>query len=161
MYIVKQFGKSSKTYNPPKATRGGYGRAFDKQPEQPLTGMVQGLKAAKGEERFARSLNKAVKKGMVLQYFFRWTTLKRGLVGYKELDFLVITPSGVVAISVKGGFVHQSSSSKAQDKLNEIIILNQLRQLGYATDRVISILAEDIHNQDEADKIAKRLGVFR
>ena len=162
VYTVKTFGKiRSKNFSPPKATRGGYGRAFDKKIDPPLSGMVQGMKAAKGEERLARSLNKAVKSGLVLNYFFRWTTLKRGTVGFKELDFLVMTPSGVVAISVKGGFTHQSSASKEQDRLNEVIILTQLRQLGYPADRVITVEAEDLYNQDAADKIAKKLGVLR
>lgn len=162
-YTVKPYGGKprNKNFTPPTATRGGYGRAFYKKPDDPLTGMVQGMKAAKGEERFARSLNKSVKQGLVLQYFFRWTTLRRGTVGYKELDFLVVTPSGVIAVSVKGGFVHQSASSKAQDMLNEAIILSQLHQLGYAADRVITIKAEDLYNQAEADKIARRLGVYR
>jgi len=162
MYTVKRFGtRRNKTFSPPVATRGGYGRAFDKKIDSPLSGMVQGMKAAKGEERFARMLNKSVKNGMVLQYFFRWTTLKRGTVGFKELDFLIMTPSGVVAVSVKGGFTHQSSSSKEQDRLNEVIILTQLRQLGYPADRVITVEAEDLFSQEAADKIGKKLGVYR
>jgi len=162
MYTVKTFGKiRNKNFSPPKATRGGYGQAFNKKIDPPLTGTVQGMKAAKGEERLARSLNKAMKQGLVLQYFFRWTTLRRGTVGFKELDFLVMTASGVVAISVKGGFTHQSSSAKEQDRLNEVIILTQLRQLGYPADRVITVEAEDLFNQTEADKIARKLGVYR
>lgn len=162
MYTVKTFGKiRNKNFSPPKATRGGYGRAFDKKIDPPLTGTVQGMKAAKGEERLARSLNKAMKQGLVLQYFFRWTTLRRGTVGYKEADFVIITASEVIVISVKGGFVHQSSASKEQDRLNELIILSALRQQGLAAQRVITVEAEDLYNQDEADKIARKLGVYR
>jgi hypothetical protein len=162
-YTVKQYGGKprNKNFSPPTATRGGFNQAFAKKLDDPLTGLVQGQKAAKGEERLARSLNKSVKQGLVLQYFFRWTTLRRGTVNYKELDFLILTPSGVIAISVKGGFVHQSAASKEQDRLNELIILAQLHQQGLAADRVISINAEDLYNQAEADKIARRLGVYR
>ncbi len=143
-------------------TRGGYTSFINREPERPLTGQVQGQKAAEGEERLARSIEKGVSKGLVLFHYFRWTTLKRGTVGYKELDEFVMTMFGPVAISVKGtGIIHQTDAQKNQDKLNEIIILNKLRSLGYNVPEIKSIPAKKLSTQKEADKVARDLGLYR
>lgn len=145
-----------------RITRGGNTTFVNREKERPLSGKVQNQKAAKGEERLARTLEKSISKGLVRQYLFRWTTLKRNVVGYKELDFLVMANNGPVAISVKGeAFVHRSSSSKEQDKINEILIISRLRDFGINVDRVHSIPAESLNTQQDADKVARKLGVYR
>lgn len=160
---MKRFGKLPRSrFIPPKQTRGG---AFnpDKPPEKPLVGQIQGLKAAEGEERLSRTHDKGIGKGLVRDYRFRWTTLKRGTVGYKELDFLTFKSNGeVLAISVKGStFVHKTSADKEQDKLNELIILDQLRKYGLNVPEVKTVYAEELETQEAADKVGRKLGIYR
>ncbi len=143
-------------------TRGGYTSFINREPERPLVGKVQNQKAAKGEERLARTFDKSIGRGIIQDYKFRWTTLRRGVVGYKELDFLVYSNLGPVAISVKGtDFVHRNAKSKEQDKINEILILSKLRELGYNVPRITTIPAEKLKTQKEADKVARDLGLYR
>lgn len=160
---MKSFGKSPTRRTPraPKATRGG-GFNPNKEPEAPLTGQVQSQRAAQGEERFARTLEKGIRKGLVLRHYFRWTTLKRSTLAYKELDELVILPGRTLAISIKGeDFVHRSAASKNQDRINELIILNALKKLGINVPEITSIAAADLATQEQADKVGRRLGVYR
>ena len=159
---MKSFGKLPRTaFTPPKHER----RAFipEKPKERPLTGQVQGMKAAMGEERLARTLDKAIAKGIVREHRFRWTTLKRSTMNYKELDELVIKSNGeVVAISVKGqGFVHRGTAAIEQDKLNELIIMVQLRKYGYNVNKIETIADTELETQEAADKVARKLGLYR
>ena len=121
------------------------------------------MKAAQGEERLARTLDKAINKGIVREHRFRWTSLKRGTVGYKELDELVIKSNGeVVAISVKGqSFVHRGTAAIEQDKLNELIIMVQLRKYGYMVNKIETVADTELKTQEDADKVARRLGLYR
>jgi hypothetical protein len=160
---MKQYGKlPRRAFRPPAPTRGG-GYSFERKEEEPLTGLVQDKKAAQGEERLARTLEKGIRKGVVREHRFRWTTLKRGTPGYKELDELVFLTNGrVMAISVKGeDFVHRGATAKAQDKINEIIILAKLRELGYNVPEITTVAANALKTQDDADKIGRKLGVYR
>lgn len=124
---------------------------------------MQGQKAAQGEERLARTIEKAISKKIVRQHYFRWTTLKRGTVGYKELDELIITANGgVIPVSVKGNdFVHRNAADKEQDKLNEAIILKRLRELGFNAPMIYSVAADDLKTQEQADKVGRKLGFYR
>jgi multidrug efflux pump subunit AcrA (membrane-fusion protein) len=162
---MKKFGAipKNKRFTPPEPTRGGNTSAFEKKKEQPLTGKVQNMKAAQGEERLARSIEKGITKGIVREHRFRWTTLKRGTVGYKELDELVFLMNGrVVAISVKGNsFVHRGDAAHEQDKINELLQMVALRNLGYAVARIDSIADTELATQEMADKAARKLGVYR
>jgi len=161
---MKSFGKLPRTkFTPPKPTRGGNTSFINREKERPLTGQVQGMKAAQGEERLARTLEKAIAKGIVREHRFRWTSLKRGTVGYKELDELVIKSNGeVVAISVKGqSFVHRGTAAIEQDKLNELIIMVQLRKYGYSVNKIETVADTELKTQDDADKVARRLGLYR
>lgn len=143
-------------------TRGGNTSFINRTKERPLTGKVQNVKAAEGEERLARTLDRSISKGLVRDYKFRWTTLKRGIVGYKELDFLVNSNLGPVAISVKGeGFVHRGSAAHEQDKINELLIISKLRDMDINVSEVKTISAEKLKTQKEADKAAKDLGLYR
>lgn len=147
---------------PPRPTRGGGFNPF-KKPEAPLTGKVQDLKAAQGEERFARTLEKGISKGIVREHKFRWTTLKRGTVGYKELDELIFLTNGrVLAVSVKGqAFVHAGSKNKKQDRINEALQLARLSELGYAVAKIETVFDTELTTQEMADKAGRRLGVYR
>ena len=71
----KNFGKRPRkhSFSPPKAKRGGFKGAINKEAEIPLTGMVQNLKAAKGEERLSRTVYKAMNKGLVTDFKFRYS----------------------------------------------------------------------------------------
>lgn len=160
---MKKYGVLPKSrFIPPKATRGG-GFNPEKKREAPLTGQVQGLKAAQGEERLARTLDKGVQKGIVKEHRFRWTTLKRGTVGYKELDELVFKTNGdILAISVKGTeFVHKNAGDKEQDRINELIIIAKLREYGFNVGGVTSVPADKLKTQEDADKVGRTLGVYR
>lgn len=160
---MKRFGVLPRSkFSPPKASRGG-GFNFAKEPEAPLTGQVQGQKSAQGEERFARTLDKGIRKGLVRQHIFRWTTLRRGVVGYKELDELVYKTNGdVLAISVKGkDFVHRNAGDKEQDRINELIIVAKLREYGINVARVTTVYDTELETQEMADKAGRRLGVYR
>jgi len=143
-------------------TRGGNTSFINREQEQPLTGRVQDKKAAEGEERLARTIEKGIRKGLVLYHYFRWTTLRRGVVGFKELDELVFTPFGAIAISVKGDdFVHRSAATKEQDKLNELIIMNALNKQGIRVAKITSVPAEKLKTQKDADKVGRELRIYR
>jgi hypothetical protein len=158
------YKRKPKSYFKPPApiTRGGNTSFINREEEKPLRGEVQGQKAAEGEERLARTIEKSISKGLVQYHYFRWTTLKRGTVGYKELDEFVMTIFGPVAISVKGaGVIHQTEAQKNQDKLNELIILTKLRSLGFAVAEIKSVPATKLKTQAEADKVGRSLGIYR
>lgn len=146
----------------PEPRRGG-GFQFEKKVEPPLTGKVQNLKAAQGEERLARTIEKSIGKGIVSRHYFRWTTAPRGTNVYKELDELVVKANGeVIAISVKGaGFVHRNSSEKEQDKINELIILKTLRQKGFNASEIKTVFDYELETQDSADKVGRKLGIYK
>jgi hypothetical protein len=160
---MSRFGKPPrpKRFSPPTATRGGGYGFFAKEVEEPLTGEVHGLKAAKGEERFARVLNKAIKKGSVRSYFFRSSPgLEKGQPGWKELDFEIETTSGTVAVSVEGAdFVHKGESKRNQDKINEMLIMARLAKMGRPVPRIERVFDYELTTQADAEKVVKRLGI--
>ena len=144
-------------------SRGG-GFRPNREPERPLTGVVQNQKAAEGEERLARTLEKSIRKGIVRQHIFRWTTLRRSIANvHKELDELVELANGRwVAISVKGdGIVHGGTSQQNKDKLNELIIIKKLAELGVYVPQIISVPANSLKTQEAADKECRKIGVYR
>lgn len=162
---MKKFGAypRARRFTPPSPTRGGTPGAFEKPQEEALSGSVNGLKAAKGEERLVRTIRKGMKKGMVQGFYFRYSPgMPRNVVGWKELDLLVSAGGRTLAISIKGeGFVHKANADKQGDKLNEVIILSRLRKMGYDIANIISIPAESLSSQEQADKIGRSLGVYR
>ena len=162
---AKGFNKPFKAthFTPPKPTRGGYTDVFKKPVEQPLTGIVHQLKAAQGEERFARTLEKGIKKGMVQGYYFRYSPgMPRNTVGWKELDFLVGAAGQTIAISIVGtAFVHKSSGANQQDLLNDLIILGRLNNMGYNVPEIKHISSDSLDTQEHADKAGRDLGVYR
>jgi hypothetical protein len=80
--------------------------------------MVQGMQASAPEERMARALSDAN-----IQYQFRYTVgAPRGLPGWKELDFLILTHGIVYALEVDTAFTHRDKGQK--DVLHDAIIQN-------------------------------------
>jgi len=160
---MSRYGKPPrpKRFTPPTATRGGRYGFFAKEEEEPLTGEVHGLKAAKGEERLARVLNKAIKKGNVRSYFFRSSPgLEKGQPGWKELDFEIETVGGTIAVSVEGAdFVHKGESKRNQDKINEMLIMARLAKMGRPVPRIERVFDYELTTQADAEKVAKRLGI--
>ena len=160
---MTNFGKkpTNKRFHPPKATRGGWRGLIATKKEAPLTGMVQNLKAAKGEERLSRTLNRSINKGLVTEYKFRMSPGQpKQTPGWLELDFLIVTPSRAIAVSVKGaGFVHLNTQAK--DKLNEMMIVQRLKKMGYDVYKVESVFDYQLNTQEAADKVAAGLGVYR
>lgn len=159
---MKSYGKLPRSRFSLPVTRGG-GFNPNKDPEPPLTGKVQNLKAAQGEERLSRTIQKGINKGIVAKHIFRWTTAPRATQTYKELDSLVILANKrVLAISVKGtDFVHKTSADKEQDKINELIILKKLKEDGYNVNEITSVPADKLKTQEGADKVGKDLGIYK
>lgn len=161
-YRVKSFGNlKPKRFTPPKATRGGYTDFFARTPEKPLTGQINGLKAAKGEERLSRAIDKGRKNGYVLGYYFRSSPgIPKGDVGWLELDFEIQTVHGTIAVSVKGAdFVHRGESKKNEDKLKEIKLLDRLRRIGRPVPKIETVFDYELKTQADADKVARKLGI--
>lgn len=144
-------------------SRGG-GFNPNKEPERPLYGVVQGQKAAEGEERFARTLEKSIKKGIVRQHLFRWTTLRRSIANvHKELDSLIELSNGRwVAVSIKGsGLIHGSITQRNKDRLSELIIIKKLAELGIYVPEIITVPADNLKTQEASDKEGKKIGIYR
>lgn len=158
-YTVKPFGKLKNYRAFPKATRGGSTIAFASKKESPLQGQVQGLKAAKGEERLARGLDKRMGKGSVLGYYFRSSPgLTKGVSGWKELDFEVFSLHGTIAISVMGAdFVHRGEAKRSQDTINELMLMQRLGNLGRPVKSIEHVFDYELKDQDSAEKVLKRL----
>lgn len=83
-----------------------------------LTGSVDGITASAPEERLAKALDKAN-----LQYIFRYTVgAPRGLPGWKEIDFVVLTKGMLYLVEVDTAFTHRAKEN--QDVLHDAIALN-------------------------------------
>lgn len=135
--------------------------AFETPEEAPLSGQVHGLKAAKGEERFARALEKRIKKGIVLSYYFRESPgIAKGAPGWNELDFEIFTIFGTIAVSIKGaGFVHKGESSRNKDKLNELLLMDRLSKIGRPVSEIKSVWDYELNSMDEVERIMRRFGL--
>jgi hypothetical protein len=158
------FGKlRPKRFTAPKATRGGYKGFFETKKEAPLTGKISGLKAAQGEERLARALDKRKKQGTVRQYFFRSSPgmPKIAAAQWKELDFEIFTLFGTIAVSVEGAsFVHMGESKRNQDKINEMLLMERLAKLGRPVRKIERVFDYELKDQEGAEKVAKKLGLL-
>lgn len=158
------FGKLPTTYfRPPKRLSRGGAFQPNKEPERPLTGQVKGLKASDDEEYLSRTIEKGISKGIVRDYEFRWTSAKRGSVYYKEMDFKIILANGTLLpiMLVENSFVHRSAGTKEKDKLNQLHLLQKLREMGYNVREIIQVPNEQVSTQEKADKMGRKLGVYR
>lgn len=149
-------------FKSPKSTRGG-GYNFERKQEPPLTGEVQDQRAAQGEERFARTLEKARSKGLIQGYLFRYSpAIPKGLPGWLEVDFVILRAQGSKAVSVKGvDFVHKGESARQEDKKKELLLLTRLRSIGLDIPRIDSIAADSLSTQEQADQTGRAIGVYR
>lgn len=122
-------------------------------PEQ-LTGVVQGVKASAPEERMAKALDKAQ-----IQYQFRYTVgAPRGLPGWKELDFLILTKGVMYAVEVDTAFTHRFKSNS--DVLHDAIIQNdpEIKSAGVLWPTVIHADGDaDLATDGNAEHYVKRL----
>lgn len=155
------FFKKKRITLPERLSRGG-SFEFNKEQERPLTGKVQNVNAAKGEERLSRTAEKGIKKRILNYYHFRWRTLKQ-VAFSKELDFLFVLANGrAVLVSVKNAdFTHFGTKAKETDKLNEISILRKVRELGFSAEKVETVFDRDLDTQEKADKMGRKLGIYR
>jgi len=117
-FIIKRDAKEYVSSNAPKLN--------NKAPEEFFTGQVRGLKAAAAEERVARALDM-----LNVEYYFRFGTAGgRGAPGWKEIDFLFPLHGKHYPVDlVEKTFIHRGTDT--HDKMNEAIIMDQLKKGGY------------------------------
>ena len=116
--------------------------------DEELIGEVQGFPASAPEERLAKAFDKAE-----IQYIFRYTVGgPRGLPGWKEIDFLVLTKGVVYPIEVDTAFTHRGK--QASDVLHDAIIQNDkdLQALGQIWPEVLHVDGDTTLANDENAK---------
>jgi hypothetical protein len=102
------------------------------EPEM-LTGTVKDMDASAPEERLARALDEAG-----INYYFRWTVgAPRGLPGWKEVDFIIMSGGLLYAAEVDTAFTHRGKEQS--DILHDAIILNDrnLQEMGTVYPQVL------------------------
>ena len=111
-----------------------------------LGGMVQGKKASAPEERLFRALDEIG----IDNAEFRYTIgAPRGLPGWKELDALIPTKSGLIfAVEVDTAFTHREKGRA--DVLHDAIVLQDLTKQG------MNIWPKVIHLDGESDLSDRR-----
>lgn len=123
------------------------------KPEQ-LLGVVQDMQASAPEERFARAL-----EDLDLQYVFRYTSgAPKGLPGWKELDFIVVTNGLVYLVEVDTAFTHRGKEAK--DVLHDAILMNdtEIQMMGEVWPTVIHADGDgELASQDTASAYVKRM----
>lgn len=88
------------------------------QEPEALMGVVEGMEASAPEERLAKALDEAQ-----IRYIFRYTVgAPRGLPGWKEVDFIVLTKGITYALEVDTAFTHRSKANS--DVLHDAIVQN-------------------------------------
>jgi len=122
--------------------------------KEQLIGTVRGMKASDLEERFAAALDQ--RRRSVDGYYFRLpVNAPRGMPGWKELDFLVIS-RGYHPIQIDDvTFVHKGQRALAQDKLNDVIIMNALASMSPRPIRHIP--STRLGDKDAAMSVVKEL----
>lgn len=58
-------------------------------------------------------------------------------------------------------FVHRNAGDKEQDRLNELIIISKLREYGINASKVTTIFDTELETQEQADKTARKNGLYR
>jgi len=130
----------------------------DNDGRETLTGMIRGMKASDLEERFGYALDKAMQRGSVDDYRFRFAIGARGLPGWKELDYLVISRGGYYPVQIDDTtFIHRGTSG--HDILTEQVILDGLRKMGIHPFPIERVTDRVLGNQKDADRfIRERFG---
>lgn len=128
--------------------------AISNDGEETLTGMVGDKTASAPEERMARALQKNNK-----QFMFRYVVgAPRGLPGWKEVDFIVLTGGVVYALEVDTAFTHRNKEHK--DRLHDAIILNdpEVKSLGVLWPTVLHADGDsELADDRNADAYVRRI----
>jgi hypothetical protein len=109
----------------------------------------------------ARVLYKKIQRGQVRDFYFRSSPgIPKGIPGWKELDYEIMTPHGNIAISVEGAaFVHRGESKRNQDKINELLLMERLKKLGRAVAKIHRIFDYELTTEEDAEKALKKVGI--
>jgi hypothetical protein len=122
------------------------------EPEQ-LTGVVQGLQASAPEERFAKALDRHG-----VNYKFRTVVgAPKGMPGWKELDFLILSGGLLYASEVDTAFTHRKK--QYADVLHDAIILNdkEIQSYGQLYPQVRHVDGDsDLSSQELADAYVQK-----
>lgn len=121
------------------------------EPEEGLTGIVQGQDASAYEERFARSMDKNPR---VQWYdFVKTYVAPPGIAGSKELDFLI--GAGLIyPIQIDGDWIHKGASARAQDEESD----NQINQiLQHSAQPVRRVRGIELETQEMSDRLVEEL----
>jgi len=139
---------------PPILPKGGLRRSGEAREAELFTGMVKGFTASKGEERAANALTKNEK---VKDFFFRMTIgAERNMPGFKELDYLIETTSGMYyAVEVDTAFTHAGKGSS--DKLHDRIIEEALKFLNLYPEVIHWDIDRDLPNAETAKQTVRNL----
>lgn len=131
----------------------GFPNASSPAPEEALTGTVQDKEASAGEERLARAYDEAN-----IRYVFRHVVgAPKGLPGWKEVDFLVISKGFLYTVEVDSAFTHRGK--QYADVLHDAIILNdpELQTYGELYPQVFHVDGEvDLADMRNARQYVKR-----
>lgn len=119
-----------------------------------LTGKVKGIDAKADEERFAKGLNRYPD---VRQYFFRLAVgAPRGMPGWKELDFLIETFHGWVAVEVDDmEFVHKGKTSEMQ--MADLQRITGLKDIGVDVHEIHHVPAARLADEQGVDQVIREL----
>lgn len=126
-------------------------------PAESLTGYIKGIPAdSMAEERLSKELDKSPR---VAGYEYNYIVGQEGMPGWKKLDFIVAMTDGrVLALSIKDmEFVHKGEEAKGEDLWEEQYIVEKLRQQQIYVDKITTIDAKDLDNEEITAKTAKEL----
>jgi hypothetical protein len=139
---------------PPVLPKGGLRRSPRAEEPELFTGMVKGFKASAGEERGGNALEQNPK---VANFFFRMTIgAERNMPGFKELDYLIETTSGLYyAVEVDSAFTHRDKGTS--DILHDAIVLNALKHLNIYPQVIHWDIDRDLPDRKTAAQTVKNL----
>lgn len=126
------------------------------EPQEQLTGQVQGRSAKAGEERFYRSL---LRSEVVIGLVFRKVLgAPVGLPGQLELDFLVLTYFGPRAFEIDDmTFIHRGAGEKAEAAVKDDRRVQILRSQGYNVEKIEHVDAAQLDTDEHARATVARL----
>lgn len=145
--------KFRKTRSPVKINLPGFPPLQSRDEPEALTGYVNDMDASAPEERLAKALDKAG-----VSYYFRWTVgAPRGLPGWKEVDFIVMSGGLLYTVEVDTAFTHRSKAMA--DILHDAIILNDrnLQAMGTLYPQVLHADGDtELASSDNAEGYVKQ-----
>ncbi len=152
--MIKRLTYSRPRKAPPILPKGGLRRDGEAREPELFTGMVKGFTASQGEERAANAL--AINQ-KVRDFYFRMTIgAERNMPGFKELDYLIETTSGMYyAVEVDSVFSHRDKGTS--DILHDAIILENLKSLNLYPRVIHWDIDRDLPNRATAEQTVKNL----